>query len=275
MYCSKADENIFQERPVWSVPSKFLPKGWCDTVAGYLREAKKLKMLLIRNRILMKAPYRWFLTIYVDFHQSPTEISAWWNKAKRNLARKGIDALWVREPTRSNKVHYHLLVKNPISKDQLERIVEDSLPSRAIGRWHKSLRQVKKSDWRLVHYLGKAKLGGNTKSGKFLTDLYRKKRLLFVKKLRIRKLGTIGKFWVKPKAEIWKKIVEHEKRIGDGLEKPKVKEIAKYAYDFLGGTVPLKTIERNYGLFWDSDGVQDWIEQVFGKEYRAAANDQL
>lgn len=275
MYGSNSDEKIFQEKPVWSVPSRYLPKGWCDTVEGYLREAKKLTTLLIRNRILMKAPYRWFLTVYVDFHQTPQETSAWWNKAKRNLARMGIDALWDREPTRSNKVHYHLLVKNPITEAQLAEIVEASLPPRKLGRWHKSIRAVGKSDWRLLHYIAKAKISGNTKTGRFITDLYAKKRLLFVKKLKIRKIGTIGNFWAKPKSTIWKEIVEHEKRIGDGLAKPKVRAIAKYAHDFLGGAVPLKKIERNFGFFWDSDGVQDWIEQVFGKEYRAAAKDQL
>ncbi len=273
MYCSVPTDKIFQEKPIWSKPSQFKPKSWCDTTEGYLREAKKLTTLLIRNRKLMKTPYCWFLTIYVDFHQSPKEISAWWTKAKRNLATKGIDALWVREPTRTNKVHYHLLVKNSITKAELEKIVERSLPSRKLGRWHKNIKPVdKKNEWRLFHYISKAKLAGKTKKGEFITDLYAKKRLMFTKKLQIRKVGTIGKFWVQPKTVLWKQIVEREKKISEGLGKPNVKELASYAYEFIGGAVSLKQIERNFGYYSDSKGVQDWIEQVFGREDCAEHN---
>ena len=269
MYCSNPDEEIFQRKPIWSTPSQFKPKSWCDTIEGYLREAKKLTMLLLRNRKLMKAPYLWFVTIYVDFHQSPKEISAWWTKSKRNLARNGLNAIWIREPTRTNKVHYHLLLKDPLSKSEITRIIEESLPPRKLGRWHKNIKSVGNNDWRLLHYFSKAKLDGKTKAGTFVPDLYRKKRLLFKKGLRIRKVGTIGTFWVSKKADIWKQIVEREKRIADGLGKRNVKELAKYAHEFVCGAVPLKQIERNFGYDSDSIVIQNWIEKVFGNEDHA------
>lgn len=268
MYCSNSEDKIFQSNPVWHVPSQFKPKGWCDTVEGYLREAKKLTTLLVRNRKLMKAPYVWFLTIYVDFHQSPNEISSWWNKAKRNLTRKGLDAIWIREPTRSNKAHYHLLVKNRISKMDMARIIEESLPSRELGRWHKGIRLIDPEDeWHLLNYFSKAKIEGKNKAGKYFADLYGHKRLLFVKNLRIRKLGTIGNFWVKSKTVLWKEVIEQEKRIAEGLEKPNVKRLCRYVHEYLGGFVPLEKIERSYAYWSDSDGVQHWIQSLLTDEW--------
>jgi hypothetical protein len=269
MYCSNPDEEIFQRKPVFSKPSTFRPKSWCDTTEGYLHEAKKLTTLLIRNRKLMGVPYRWFLTIYVDFHQSPQEVSAWWTKATRNLKAKRLNALWVREPTRSNKVHYHLLVRNNISKADLTAIVEESLPSRKLGRWHKNIKPVGTNDWRLLHYITKAKLAGKTKKGAVITDLYAKKRMLFKKKLGIRKVGTIGKFWAQKKSALWKQIVEKEKKIADGLSRPNVKRLARHAHEFIEGAVPLKQIERNFGYYSDSLGVKSWIDRLYGHEERA------
>ena len=272
MYSSVPDDKIFQTKPLRTKSSNFKLKSWTETVHGYLNEAKNLTTCLIRNRELAKAPYTLFLTIYVDAVMQPKAINDWWRKASRNLNRSGVVALWVREPTRTNKVHYHLLLRSIHSKEQLTTIIEECLPSRASGRWHKNIKKVRPRDGRLLRYITKAKTAGKTKSGVYLSDLYHKKRLLFKSGLGIRKVGTIGKFWVKSRKAIWDDVKAREKRIAEGLEQPNVRRLANYAYEFVDGYVPLPQIERNFGYYWDSAGTQNWIEQVFGHENRAASN---
>lgn len=272
MYSSIPDDRIFQQKPLWTQSSTFKLKSWTETVAGYLNEAQKLTTCLIRNRELARNPYTWFLTIYVDVIMQPKAINDWWKKAVRNLKRKGVVAIWIREPTRTNKVHYHLLLRSTHSKDDLEQIIEESLPSRTLGRWHKNLKPVKKRDGRLLRYITKAKTAGKTKSGIYVADLYRRKRLLFKSGLGIRKVGTIGKFWFKSREAIWNDVKAKEKRIAEGLAQENIKRLAQFAYELVDGYVPLQQIERNFGYCWDSPSTQRWIEQIFGHENRPSPN---
>jgi hypothetical protein len=92
---------------------------------------------------------------------------------------------------------------------------------------------------------------------------------LFVAKLKFKKVGTIGDFWEcgKSKTKMWEEIKAIEKQIGEGLEKPNVKRLCEYVYDFLGGCVSLKKIERSYGYDADGPAVQDWIESLLAGEW--------
>lgn len=272
MYCSIPDEKIYQKKPIWTQPSSHKLKSWTGTVEGYLNEAKKLTTCLFQNRKLAKEPYTWFVTIYMDVVMDPKAVNDWWKRAVRNLQRSGVVALWVREPTRTNKVHYHLLLRSEHTQRQLINIIESSLPDRKLGRWHKNIKPVEGSDWRLLHYISKARTAGKTKSGRFVKDLYIKKRLLFKSGLGIRKHGTIGAFWVTSKEALWSDVKEKEKRIADGLATENVKRLALYAYEFAGGYVPLKRIERTFGYYSNEPYVINWIEQVFGHEKRTSPN---
>ena len=269
MYHSNADDKIFQEQPPEWKPSAHKLKSWTDTIQGYLNEAKKLTHCLLENRKLARQPYTWFVTIYMDVVMQPKEINDWWKKSVRNLQRKGVIAIWVREPTRTNKVHYHLILRSHHSKDELIRIIEQSLPSRQLGRWHKNVEQIEGSDWRLLHYFTKAKCGGYTESGKYVADLYAKKRLLFKSGLGIRKVGTIGPFWVKRREEIWQKVKDTEKRIAEGLADERVRKLAKHAHELINGYYSLKQIERNFGADAQSPVIQNWIASLNEDENRA------
>lgn len=266
------DDQIFQRKPILSKRSAHKLKSWTETIEGYLYEAKKLTTCLFQNRQLAKQPYTWFVTIYVDVVMQPKAVNDWWKKATRNLHRNGIVAIWCREPTRTNKVHYHLILRSTHSQKQLASIIEESLPNRTLGRWHKNLEPIDGSDWRLLHYITKAKTPGKTKNGQFVNDLYRKKRLLFKSGLGIRKHGTIGLFWIKTKEIIWSDVKATEKRIAEGLDQRNVKRLAEHAYDFVNGAVELTQIERHFGYFSKSPGIQNWIVQVFGDDRRASQN---
>ncbi len=181
MYCSAAVPKIFQEEPLEWRPSSFTLKSWTDTIAGYLYEAKKLSMCLWHNRRLMQDEYTWEVTINFEKELSPVDINDRWTKITRKLRESGIVALWVREPSRDNRCHHHLLLKNQITETELRRIVRESLPSRSELPTHTHIERIR-NQWKYVWYITKAKIR-TVVDGKEVKDKHRSKRLLFAPKL--------------------------------------------------------------------------------------------
>jgi hypothetical protein len=254
-------DDIFQRKPVRSKPSIFHVKSWTYSVESYCEKAKELTQCILKNRRLMKRPYRWFLTINFEDVMEPALIKSRWKTACDNLRDNGLIAIWVREPSRTNKVHHHLLVKNDISRKELAQIVEKSMPSRKTMRWHKMIKPVKKG-WRLAFYLTKAKLSGVVK-GQYVEDYYARKRLLFEANLGLKKFGTVGAFWEKPKKELWQEIAAEEKQIADALQQNNVSAYVQHLYDMLDGTVSLKELERSIGSLVARDpSFLAYIEQL-------------
>lgn len=276
MYSSEDGGKIYQQRPLFNRLSLYPAKGWTDTITGYINEAKQLTHCILRNARLMGRPCAWFVTVGIEIVQTPDEITDLWAKASRNLRRKGIVALWVREPTSSNKVHYHLLIKDPIGEKDLRRVFKESLPNlqkpTPKGRrrgWHMKPQPIT-DGWRLAFYVTKAKISGRV-NGQQLADCYAKKRRLFKPNLGIRKYGTIGEFWERPKAKLWQEIRDGEKRIADGLEMPNVKRLAAHAHELLDGFRRLEEVERSFGFWSESDAVQGWIESLLAGEWAEEA----
>lgn len=268
MYCSNPDDEIFQRKPIFSKPSTFKAKSWTDTVEGYLYEAKKLTTCILNNRKLMGRPYSWFVTIYVWRVLSPKEVADVWTKACRSMRLQGIAAIWVREPTRNNKVHYHLLISNPIDKTTLAKAIEGAMPCRKQLGWHKRIQPIT-NEWRLAHYFTKAKING-MKNSKSVPDKFAPKRLLFKGGLSIKKYGTIGKFWVRSKSKLWEQVKDTESRIALGLQDWRVRRLARHAFDLVGGYVPLKNIERNFGLNAHDPAIQAWVKRLFSEGEQCA-----
>ena len=225
-------------------------------------------MCLLRNRRLMNRPYTWAVHINLNEEFPPDLIGPMWQKASRKLEDMGIVAVWVREPNSLNKLHYHIIVKNVIGKTALKKAIEDAMPSRKVVQWRKRVEDIKK-EWRLCHYVFKARVKGYNKQGVFKTDLYGAKRLLFKANMPFRKVGTIGDFWEqgKSKMKVWNDIKAIEKEVGDGLEKPTVKRLAEYVHDYINGYIPLKKIERSFGHDADEPVVKEWIGQLLAGEW--------
>ena len=261
MYSSKNDNGLYQKKPIFSKPSNFKLKSWTETVEGFINEANQLTRCILRNRRLMNRPYTWHLTVNIEVKMLPKDIAGLWTKVCRKLNARKIEALWVREPTRSGKVHYHVIIKNPISKTALERTLKECMPSRKEIGWHKRMQPVT-DGWQLAHYITKAKIAGYVK-GQLVADYYQWKRLLFKPKLSIKKFGTIGSFWEKPKKKMWADIVAVEKRIGEGMKRREVRKLARHIYEMFGETIPLKKIERSISFSADAPSIQQWIEQLF------------
>jgi hypothetical protein len=268
-YSSGRATNIFQRQTVRSKPSLFKPKGWTDSLESYINEAGKLRTLILRNRRLAGQPYTWHVTINVESVQTPAEIKTLWDRACRSLRDSGIVALWVREPTKSNKVHYHLILRTQITRKELEKVIKAAMPKKQPGQkragWHKSIKPVT-DDWQLAHYVTKAKIAGSVR-GRRVDDYYASKRLLFVSGLPFNKVGMVGDFWVKPKGKMWDDVKAVEKKIAEGLAKPNVRRLAKYAYDLIGGYFKLKDIERSIGAAAGEPEVRGWIESLLHGEW--------
>lgn len=269
-YDSAHDGKIFQTHPLFfpSQSSQHKPKGWTESEAGYINEAKQWAMCVWRNRKLMKRPYTWAVHINLNEEFPVDQISPMWQKVSSTLRKAGIVALWVREPNRLNKLHYHIIVKNQITEKALKNAIEDAMPSRSLVQWRKRVEPVK-NEWRLCRYIFKAKVQGYNKKGVLVKDLYRSKRLLFKAKMPFKKVGFIGDFWEqgKNKKKLWDDIKDIEKRIAEGLERPNVKRLCKYVYELLGETVPLKQIERSYGHDDNSRAVSNWIETLLAGQW--------
>ncbi len=270
-----SDDTLFLTDPPYSKPSLYKPKGWTDTVAGYIREAKKLTMCILLNERLMEWPYQWHLTINFEAEQTPAEVRERWTKARKSLKKSGVVALSIMEINRSNRVHFHLIVSSRIGEAALRRAVEEAMPSQEVIGWHNRPQRIKDGEmWQLAHYVIKAKIAGYVNS-RPVEDYYASKRLLFKPKLGLHKHHAIGAFWVKPRAAIWKGIAAKEERIADGLEHPGVRKLVDYVYELLGRTERLKDIERAFGYHADSEPVRRWVEQLLADDeggYEAAVD---
>ena len=271
MYSSEHENKIYQENPVFHKPSIYRPSGWTETVEGYIREARKLTTLILRNRKLTGEPYTWFLTIAVETVIPPKDTAALWTRAARSMKDAGIVAVWVREPTTTGGIHYHMLLRTRITKPDLRAVFQAAMKPKKTDpagvAWHMNVQPVDDDDWWwLAHYVTKARIAG-TVNGKSVADFYASKRLLFVPGLPFNKHGVIGKFWAKPKGQMWADVIATERKIADGLKKPHVERLAKHVYDFLGGTIPLKQIERAFGFQANGKAVKTWIKGLLAGEW--------
>jgi hypothetical protein len=149
-YCSHEDDKIYQTTPLFNKPSLYPAKGWTETVQGYLKEAGDLTRCILRNEKRMGRPYTWFVTMCVEVVQTPQDITDLWTKACRKLKRKNIVGLWVREPTLSNTIHYHILLKSDVTKQEIHRAFKKAMPNlkrvttNGVRRgWHMGVRRLR------------------------------------------------------------------------------------------------------------------------------------
>lgn len=264
MYDSRTAAKLYQEDPLPYKKQTFKLKGWTETIVGYMNEADKLSRCILRNAALMKRPYTWELTINVEVELKPKEITDLWTKVCRKLKKHGVVALWVREPSLSNHCNYHLIVSSDQTKIELERAVEASMPDRSSVKWHKHIKAID-DQYAYTRYMTKAKIKGYV-NGKQVGDFYENKRLMFRPHLKLRKVGTVGNFWIKSKAKLWQDIRDLEQKITEGKDKPNIRRLAKYLHELVGGFIPLKYIERMYGEWADDANTQVLIEQMLAKD---------
>lgn len=239
---------IYQLNPHYTKVLKkgdFPDKGWTETILGAQKEAKKLKYCLVKNKELAGTPYTWFVT--VNFHEAmlPKASAALWTKACRKLKDKGVKSFWSREVNSESKLHYHLILLSEHTEKSIKEIFTKSLPKKTEAGWHFSVKRIAANDWDLFAYVGKAKEPGLDADGMPIDDRYAEKRLLLKKGIGLRKVGSLGGFWVNSRARIWADCREVEATIARGLEMPGVVEAARDLYAVYGGDIPFKKIQRD------------------------------
>ena len=229
-------EPLFQSNPLEYKQSPFKLKVGPKRLSGYINEASKERTILIRNPRLQGHPYRWAVGINFEIDQTPKEISDTWAKVRRKLKAAGVVAYRILEITTDgdgqpmNRVHYHMIVKSHHTKADLERAIDGSIPAGI--PYHKQVEPIK-NEQGYIPYILKAKIGGFNKQGRWMSDKYANERILFRAKLGIKKLATVGDFFVKSKAAIWTDIKEQERRIGENLKRPEIARLVNYIYESL------------------------------------------
>ena len=256
------DERLlYQPHPAATKPSLYKPSGWTETVAGYVREARMLAYCVRRNEWLAGHPYPWFVTINVDEEHTAAEVNGLWRRVSRRLRDAGLVALWVREVCRSNRVHYHLLLRTRIGRDDLGKAVASAMQPEGV-RWHWRPQMIEPGQlWELSFYIAKAQKVGYV-NGRRVADYYADKRLLFRPKSGVRKLGQFGGFWVNDRTAIWQEAADRERRIAQGLDRPEIRALADYVYIMMDRTEPPERIDRSFGFYADCPAVRRWAEQV-------------
>jgi hypothetical protein len=204
------DSLIYQEAPRQYLPSKYTRKSFTESEGSFLNAAKELETCIRVNERLRGTKYSWFATVVFEEILTIEVIRQTWAKVCRKLRSKGIEALWVIEPTEGNTVHFHIIVANDPGKQSLDQLLVWAMPDRSTVKWHKQVKKINNLG-RLAKYITKGEQE-HFHNGRKKTDAYGTKRLLFKQSLGLRKFGHIGKFWAKPKKAIWDEIKQDKAR---------------------------------------------------------------
>lgn len=253
------NEVLYQINPRQRYHGIFPPKGWTSSIDAYQHEAHKHSMCLELNRTLGRSPYNWFLTLCFERPQSADAIRRTWRAACRKLRARKVVAHWIREITRKNTIHYPLIIWSNVQREYLTQSFVGSLPDRCTNPWHMNIQPIGDNDFCLLRYVTKARFSTGTN-----LDSFSAKRLLFRPSLGLRKFGTIGKFWILPKRQLWTLIKNREQKISEGST-PEIQRLAATVHErlFKNGSLTLDTLKRRLAYFHDAEFVQDWLTQLF------------
>jgi hypothetical protein len=239
-------------------PLHYTEDGWY-TLDGFLYEADKLsRCVQWARRKYFTSEFTYFASINFTDDLTAAEMKVLWSKVCRYLSNKGVVALYVCEVSRrSNHFNFHLLVRSQspglaeLVKTAAKSVntnikVEPYDPGR--GRY-------------AVRYMVKAKTA-KYKNGEIVSrDRWARKRVLLRQELKMRKYGTVGRFWPQGmnKEGIWKEIVAHERKINDGLQQPGAEEYAREMYELTQGFFSLNRVRRSVGYFGIPSG---WVPRL-------------
>jgi hypothetical protein len=187
---------------------------------SYERAARREYIKLMRN-LVDTQQYPMYHVIVNFYSPMPIKVFAEKrNKAHGYLKRWKVRAYYVHEPTVSRDwLHIHMMVIYGGGQDDLRECVK--IAWELVGLKYRQDFRVKvrpvgatvKDYSRLCAYI--LKFNGKRKTNRYTPDM-------FVKDLGLRKTGTIGKWFAKPKGKIWKEYREelrlkHEQQSGKDI----------------------------------------------------------
>jgi hypothetical protein len=240
MYDSRLTTNFQDSNPSWGRQFDhlgFKANGWKSKL-GAINEGEKLQHCLNVNRKL-------WLEATINFEKPLTEHEHQiiWKHISRYLRAAGVIAFYKRELNELGWIHYHLVTGSNHNIKAFKKTLKDSIPKeiKSVSRVHAG---VIKNQWAISTYIAKMKMEGYDEFGKYCADKHWSKRRIFKKECKLAMHGTIGKFWLKPMAEIWKDHVKREKEIAS--YKPRYMARAKQVADILGDDEVYGAILRVY-----------------------------
>ena len=243
--CGRLVPQLWQDEPPDYVPGGWRQnRKWTESLAGHDCQAKKLARCMKRNA----RKYRFEVTINFEVILCPKCHRATWSKIVRRLRDVGVEALWIREISKSNLVHVHFTVSNLSDVKECRRLFEMALPTRDDVPSRLHVDDIKsRAGW--IDYF--------CKYGK----KWRDKRVLFQRKTGVQKYGVVGKFWARKPDDIWAEHVATVKMVHDGLKLHGMAAVLRDAVALVGDYVSLKAIRWNLVFFANSDTVAAWREE--------------
>lgn len=239
MHLVSAEAQIFQADPP---DGHTLSRGWKNR-HGYAREAKELATCLRINSRLRGVKYPLEGVIKFTGEMSAEEHKQLWKAFTKNLRRRGVTAFWIREPSRNNRVHTHLILTAPDEDAAAREAMEGACPPAYRDRLRLHVAVIR-SQHDLIHYICKSRVAGyDAATGQRTHDKHAAKRLMFNDNVKLDKYGCIGAFWAKPKAKIWASVVKRER--GISLHAPAVYDDAEKLHRLVEAEVSFKYVLRS------------------------------
>ena len=99
----------------------------------------------------------------------------------------------------------------------------------------------------MAKYVCKAKVAGMNASDEYVRDKWADKRLLFAEHVNLCKYGTVGKFWLKTKKQLWQEVIEEETGIASYRSAVYVE--ARMIHDLVDEWVSFRKVSRELSVW--------------------------
>lgn len=231
-------QAFIYSNPPYKVREFFQDHSWTTSISGYLVEAYDLSKRIIVNS--KYTPYSHIATIRFMHDHDVREVKESWAYAMKQIGRKSLPLLWVRELSERSRVHYHIILSAPKHSsatiyDILKRATKDYNTNISVQPYKPRLL------YPLAYYVTKAKVAGYV-DGKLCKDKYKDKRRLFLPNLDLRKYGATKGFFDKRTDEDIRAYKDVSKAIREGGVPLEVEEEANEIYAMLGDYMPYNRI---------------------------------
>ena len=256
-----SERRLFQAEPKWfsSSHGRHRPKGWTESVQSYKVEAQRELSCLMANQRLLGRPYTWLITLNIISVMSAAQVNKLWAVVARRLRRTGVVAYRVVEVNSDNKVHFHLLLSSEHTETDLRGILDKAAADLPLRKHMERVRLP----YETAAYILKAPVEGVSSDRKRpLKDKHGNRRMLFTPHTGIRKIGVVGKFFLKPKTKLRAVMQEYAKKQAEAMKSPSKRRLVNHLYGFFGGAYSRVELTRIVAERGDEEAFRSWADKL-------------